>query len=221
MNMENFMRKSSVVAILALVCCALWGSAFPCVKIGYDLFCIEEVGSQILFAGYRFFLAGIFTWVLGCIFEKRILTMKKSSIPYVCGQGLLQTTLQYFFFYIGLANTTGAKGSVINAANAFVSILVAPLLIKSEKMTWRKAIGCMLGFAGVIIINIAPGAWGSGFKLTGEGFVLIMLISVSSFNSIAAVCIVLQLFRICNSRFLRIYDQNSDTYTNQCRYRLQ
>ena len=47
--MEKFMRKPSVVAILALVCCALWGSAFPCVKIGYDLFCIEEVGSQILF----------------------------------------------------------------------------------------------------------------------------------------------------------------------------
>ena len=99
--------------------------------------------------------------------------MKKSSVPYVLGQGLLQTTLQYFFFYIGLANTTGAKGSVINASNAFVSILVAPLLIKSEKMTWKKAVGCMLGFAGVIIINIAPGAWGSGFRLTGEGFVFI------------------------------------------------
>lgn len=171
--MENFMKKTGVVAILALVCCALWGSAFPCVKIGYDLFCIETVGSQILFAGYRFFLVGIFTWILGCIVEKRIITMKKSSVPYVLGQGLLQTTLQYFFFYIGLANTTGAKGSVINASNAFVSILVAPLLIKSEKMTWKKAVGCMLGFAGVIIINIAPGAWGSGFRLTGEGFVFI------------------------------------------------
>lgn len=171
--MEKFIRKTSVVAILALVCCALWGSAFPCVKIGYDLFCIENVGSQILFAGYRFFLAGIFTWILGCIFEKRILMMKKSSVPYVCGQGLLQTTLQYLFFYIGLANTTGAKGSVINASNAFVSIIVASILIKSEKMTWRKAIGCIVGFAGVILVNLAPGGWGECFRLTGEGFVLI------------------------------------------------
>ena len=170
---KNFLSRPAVVLFGALICCALWGSAFPCVKIGYDLFCIETVGSQILFAGYRFFLAGIFTWILGCIVEKRIITMKKSSVPYVLGQGLLQTTLQYFFFYIGLANTTGAKGSVINASNAFVSILVAPLLIKSEKMTWKKAVGCMLGFAGVIIINIAPGAWGSGFRLTGEGFVFI------------------------------------------------
>ena len=99
--------------------------------------------------------------------------MKKSSVPYVCGQGLLQTTLQYLFFYIGLANTTGAKGSVINASNAFVSIIVASFLIKSEKMTWRKAIGCMIGFAGVILVNLAPGGWGDGFRLTGEGFVFI------------------------------------------------
>ena len=171
--MEKLMKRTGVVAILALVCCALWGSAFPCVKIGYDLFCIEDVGSQILFAGYRFFLAGVFTWLLGCFFEKRILTMKKSSVPYVCGQGLLQTTLQYLFFYIGLANTTGAKGSVINASNAFVSIIVASFLIKSEKMTWRKAIGCLIGFAGVILVNLAPGGWGDGFRFTGEGFVFI------------------------------------------------
>lgn len=171
--MEKFMKRTGVVAILALICCALWGSAFPCVKIGYDLFCIETVGSQILFAGYRFFLAGVFTWILGCIFEKRILTMNKSSVPYVCGQGLLQTTMQYFFFYIGLANTTGAKGSVINASNAFISIIAASILIKSEKMTWRKAIGCMVGFMGVILVNLAPGGWGEGFRLTGEGFVFI------------------------------------------------
>lgn len=47
--------KSSVVFALALLCCALWGSAFPCVKIGYEWLAIEGAGSQILFAGYRFF----------------------------------------------------------------------------------------------------------------------------------------------------------------------
>ena len=25
------------VAALALICCALWGSAIPCIKIGYEL----------------------------------------------------------------------------------------------------------------------------------------------------------------------------------------
>lgn len=171
--MEKNIKKPAVVCILALICCALWGSAFPCVKIGYELLNIETTGSQILFAGYRFFLAGIFTFLTGCLMEKSIIRMKKSSVPYVAGQGILQTTLQYLFFYIGMANTTGAKGSVINASNAFISIIVASLLIKTEKMTWKKALGCMIGFAGVIVINLEPGAWGSGFHFMGEGMVFI------------------------------------------------
>lgn len=171
--MEKKLQNPLIVCALALVCCALWGSAFPCVKIGYELFQIETTGSQILFAGYRFFLAGVFTYLMGCVTEKHLLTMKKSSVPYVFGQGILQTTLQYVFFYIGLSNTTGAKGSVINASNAFISIIVASVLIKSERMTWKKALGCIVGFAGVIIINLAPGAWGSGFSFLGEGMVFI------------------------------------------------
>lgn len=175
--MEKRLQKPAVVCLLALICCALWGSAFPCIKVGYEWFGIEGTGSQILFAGYRFFLAGVLTFVFGCILEKRFLTMKRSSIPYILRQGLLQTTIQYFFFYVGLANTTGTKGSIINASNAFVSIVAAHFMIKSEKMTWKKGIGCLLGLAGVVVINLAPGAWGTGFSLKGEGMVFVCTVA--------------------------------------------
>jgi len=175
--MERFYQNTAVRTVLALLCCALWGSAFPCVKIGYELFHIENAGSQILFAGYRFFMAGAFTFLLGCLLEKRIITMKKTSVPYVFGQGILQTTIQYVCFYIGLAHTTGAKGSVINASNAFFSIIAAHFLMKSEKLTLKKIVGCLVGFVGIIIINLEPGAWGSGFSFLGEGMVLICAFS--------------------------------------------
>ena len=175
--MERFYQNTVTRTILALMCCALWGSAFPCVKIGYELFQIEGSGSQILFAGYRFFLAGVFTFILACVLEKGVITMKKSSVPYVFGQGLLQTTVQYVCFYIGLAHTTGAKGSVINASNAFFSIIAAHFLMSSEKLTWKKVAGCLVGFAGIIIINLEPGAWSSGFSLMGEGMVLVCAFS--------------------------------------------
>ena len=175
--MERFYQNTVTRTILALMCCALWGSAFPCVKIGYELFQIEGSGSQILFAGYRFFLAGVFTFILACVLEKGVITMKKSSVPYVFGQGLLQTTVQYVCFYIGLAHTTGAKGSVINASNAFFSIIAAHFLMRSEKLTWKKVAGCLVGFAGIIIINLEPGAWSSGFSLMGEGMVLVCAFS--------------------------------------------
>ncbi|MGC4019465.1 MAG: DMT family transporter [Muricomes sp.] len=170
---ENRLQNPVIVCLLALICCALWGSAFPCVKIGYKWFGIEGTGSQVLFAGYRFFLAGILTFIAGCILEKRILTMKRSSVPYVLRQGLFQTTFQYVFFYIGLAHTTGTKGSIINASNVFVSIAAAHFMMKSEKMTWQKGLGCVLGLAGIVVINLVPGAWGTGFALNGEGMILL------------------------------------------------
>lgn len=171
--MGKYYQNTIVRTVLALVCCALWGSAFPCIKIGYEMFHIGGTGSQILFAGYRFFLAGIFAYVIACMTERRVVTMRRSSVPYVFGQGLLQTTVQYVCFYIGLAHTTGAKGSVINASNAFFSIIMAHFFMKSEKMTWKKGLGCLVGFAGVVVINMAPGAWGSGFALNGEFLVLL------------------------------------------------
>lgn len=94
----EIIQKPIVICVMALICCALWGSAFPCVKIGYELLQIKTTGSQILFAGYRFFGAGILTFLMGCIIEKRVLTLKKSAIPYVAGIGIfLDDSAVYLF----------------------------------------------------------------------------------------------------------------------------
>ncbi len=47
--------------MLAIVATFLWGSAFPFIKLSYAELGIQpqEVGEQILFAGYRFFLSGV------------------------------------------------------------------------------------------------------------------------------------------------------------------
>lgn len=169
----HILQKSWVCCILAIFCCILWGSAFPCVKKGYELLHITDAGGQILFAGYRFFLAGLMTLVVGCILEKRVLTLKKAALPPVLLFGFFQTAVQYVFFYIGMAHTTGVKGSVINSSYAFVSIIVAHFLLKTEKMTWQKGLGCLIGFAGVVVINLSPGAWGSEFTMQGEGMIVI------------------------------------------------
>lgn len=171
--MGKILKKPAVLCTLALVCCALWGSAFPCVKIGYELFSIKDTGSQLLFAGCRFFLAGILTFLMGSVIEKRVLRMRRASVPYIFGIGFLQTTIQYLCFYIALAHTTGVKGSVINACNAFVTIVIAHFVFKDEKMTMKKGAGCLLGIAGVIIINLSPGAWGSSFSMAGEGMMIL------------------------------------------------
>ena len=169
-------NSPAAVTALSLLCCALWGSAFPCIKLGYEWLDIEGAGSQILFAGYRFFLSGVFTFFIGCVLEKKLLTMKRSSVWHIFRQGLLQTTIQYVCFYIGLAYTTGTKGSIINASQGFFALIAAHVMLKNEKMNLKKTVGCVLGLAGVVVVNLSPGAWGSGFTMKGEGMVLLCTI---------------------------------------------
>jgi len=174
---KNIFTQPAAIVLLALLTCCLWGSAFPAIKKGFLLFHIEDTGSQILFAGYRFFLAGIMTLIIISIMEKKFVTIKVSSIPYIFMQGVLQTTIQYVCFYIGLSNTTGAKGSVINGSNAFFSIIAAHFMTKNEKMSLKKVIGCIIGFSGVITVNLNGNGFTDSFSFAGEGLILLCSIS--------------------------------------------
>ncbi len=174
-----------VVCGLAMLCCVLWGSAFPCIKIGYAMFHIgpDAVGSQLLFAGMRFTLAGIFALVLGSLSAKRFLVPKKQSWPSIFKLCLVQTVAQYLFFYIGLANTTGVKASILEAANVFLAILIPCLLLKQEKLTRAKLLGCFVGFAGVVLINLSSGSLDFSLSFLGDGFILLSAASYA-FSSI-------------------------------------
>ena len=173
-NREKMLQKQSIVVAAAVSCCLLWGSAFPCIKLGYQLFSIpsSDYAAQILFAGIRFALAGILVIIAGSVLQKKILIPAKKAIPKVFRLCLLQTVIQYLFFYIGLAHTTGVKGSIVNAVNVFFSILVSCVLFKIEKLNAQKLIGCMIGFAGVVIVNLG-GEMDMSFNFLGDGFLLI------------------------------------------------
>lgn len=176
---QQVLKNPIVVGLIAIFCCALWGSAFPCIKIGYSLFVIEsgDWASQILFAGLRFSVAGVLTIVLGSALSKRLLYFKRNSIGYVGALALFQTVLQYVFFYIGLANTTGTKGSIINSAGTFFAVLLACLAVKDEKLSAQKLVGCAIGFAGTVIINLSSASHQEGFSFLGDSFVLLSALS--------------------------------------------
>ncbi|NDO19915.1 EamA family transporter [Lachnospiraceae bacterium MD329] len=172
---QNTLTKTPVVCALAILCCILWGSATPSIKIGYELFNIAsgDTASQILFAGMRFILAGILTILFGSLLSRKALVPKKKSIPSIVKLAMVQTILQYVFFYIGHAHTSGVKAAIINGSNVFLSILFAVLIFKYEKMTWVKLIGCIAGFAGIVIINLTGGGIDMNMSFLGEGAILI------------------------------------------------
>lgn len=185
MKPENYMCRTWVVWLGALVCCLLWGSAFPCIKIGYDMMGIkaEDIASQILYAGYRFTLAGALVIVIGSIGSRRLLLPSKHSVSRIIKLSSLQTVAQYLLFYIGLARTSGVKASIIEALNVFVAILVASLLFGQEKLTARKIAGCVVGFAGVALVNLTGGGFDLAFTFTGEGFIFLSTVAYA-FSSV-------------------------------------
>ncbi|MFZ3220681.1 MAG: DMT family transporter, partial [Rhodoferax sp.] len=101
--------------------------------------------------------------------------------------GVAQTTLQYVFFYIGLAHTTGVKASILNGVGAFFSVLLAHFVYHNDRLSWRKIAGCTLGFGGVMLVNLESLASGAGsggghfeFSLLGEGFLLLSSLTLSA-----------------------------------------
>ncbi len=181
-NKENYLTKTWVVFLLAMLCCLFWGSAFPSLKIGYQLFEIDgsNSGTLILFAGVRFTLAGILITFFNSISHKKLITPKKSDWGKIVTFSLCQTVVLYFFYYIGMAHTTSVKATILQAANVFLGILMAGYLFRQEKVTSRKLLGCLIGFAGVVLINL--NGLEISFNLKGDGFILISAVLSSLAN---------------------------------------
>ena len=132
-----------------------------------------DTASQIVFAGVRFALAGILVLIFASISERKVMIPDRTILKYAVPVCLAQTVCQYFFFYIGVAHTSGVKGAIITGLGNFIAILLSCFIFRKERMTGRKMIGCILGFAGVVVINLMGNSLDAGFKLTGEGFILI------------------------------------------------
>lgn len=182
---EQFMQKTIVVWLGALLCCALWGSAFPCIKIGYRMFDIasSDVASQILFAGCRFTLAGVLALLIGSVLNRKALIPKRESWGKIVWLCMLQTVAQYLFFYVGLAHTTGVKASIIEGVNVFIAILVASLIFHQEALSGKKIIGSIIGFAGVVLVNLTGNGMDLSFSFLGEGFIFLSTIAYA-FSSV-------------------------------------
>ncbi len=172
-NKTKLLQKTPIVILLALFCSFLWGSAFSCIKVGYQLFNIPsgKTASQILFAGSRFALAGIMVIIAFSIIRKSFL--KPYAFKKIMTLSIFQTVLQYIAFYIGLAHTTGVKSSIINGSSVFITILVACLIFHQEKLTAKKIVGATLGVIGVVIVNLTGGGLDWSFSFLGEGMILI------------------------------------------------
>lgn len=182
------LQQMKTVFALAALCCFLWGSATPAIKIGYQLFSIDsaDTSSIIVFAGTRFLLAGILVVLFQSLLRRQFLRPQPKALPAIFALSLTQTAVQYLFFYIGLAHTSGVRGTILSGLGGFLAILAASLLFRYEKLTVAKVLGCTAGFAGIVIMNLSGQNAGPLLDVTllGEGFMVFSQISSALSSSL-------------------------------------
>lgn len=161
------------VVVIALACAMLWGSAFPVLKISYIELKIapDNLSAKVALAGLRFLLASILLFGLVLIQNKPV-KVKKSILPELLLSALLQISLQYFFFYDGIAHTTGMKAAILMSSGTLFVFVLAHFYYDNDKLSWKKVFGLILGFAGIMLVNYGK-SFTPEFIWRGEGNLLI------------------------------------------------
>ena len=158
----------------ALTAAIAWGWAFPLIKIGFSAFGItaDMTGSKMLFAGIRFAAAGLIVLAVARGSGRSFKTGKSSDWWFILAFALMNTTLHYFFFYVGMSHSEGSRAAILNSLSTFLVVLLACACFKSDRLTSRKMLGCIVGFGGILVLNIG-GADSGRFTWLGDGMIIL------------------------------------------------
>lgn len=121
--------------------CLLWSFAFVAGKIG-----VTDCPPLILLAA-RFSLAGIL--ILGAsAFRRNDWQLSWREVAIFAILGVANNALYLGLGYTGLKSVSAGLGGLIVSANPVFTAALAALFL-GEALTWRKALGLLLGIAGV------------------------------------------------------------------------
>ncbi len=169
---RSLFENPKIAIFIAIVCNLLWGTAFPTIKVGYELFAIgDSTSSKILFAGIRFFFSGLMLMGYHRATTKKMPTIQNHNFKWVLALALIQTTSQYFFAYIGVSNTTGATATIFSSISACYAVVLAHFFFTNDKLNAQKIVGSIICVFGIFVSTIGDGA--IRFSLNGEGMLLV------------------------------------------------
>lgn len=188
------------VPVLSLTCAVLWGWAFPLLKLGFAEFGItaEMTASKMVYAGLRFTFAGLLILLVSAVLRKdfrvKIAGQAGNDAPsatsspsspsspaptghlkpwlYILAFALMNTTLHYAFFYVGMSHSVAARASILNSMGTFILVILACLFFESDKFTLKKIIGVAIGITGIFALNFGNKADG-GFSWMGDGMIFL------------------------------------------------
>lgn len=148
----------------------LWGSSFLFVEILLDymnpfvVVYLRVAIASIILIFYLFFIKIDTQFSNTLIFNLFIMGLLNNVFPFL----LITTGQQYI---------TGGLASILNANTSFMTILIASLFIKNEKITKSRFIGVLIGMIGVIFTIGYKNLSGIFSSDIGKFFILLSSIS--------------------------------------------
>ena len=180
MSQQSIFQRPVWAAVFAFTAAFLWGWAYPFIKLGFAEFGIDAdmTGSKMLFAGVRFCISGIIILIVARLTHRSYALKdpenrsRVSDCLFLLAYALLNTTLHYAAFYIGLSHSQGARAAILNSMSVFLVVILACVFFKSDVMNVRKVMGCVVGFLGILSLNIG-GEESGRFSFLGDGMIIL------------------------------------------------
>ncbi len=162
------MSKNFIRWTLFIILCIIWGSSFKLMKdssVGLNSFQIAAL--RIFSAGVVFAPFGIF----------HILKIPKNKILLVISSAILGNLLPAFLFAAAMAKIDGSLGGILNSLTPLCVAIIAILFFR-DKIQAKKIIGILIGFAGLVILTVAPVMMGDkAISFSNMNYILLIFLA--------------------------------------------
>jgi drug/metabolite transporter (DMT)-like permease len=146
---------------LLLMLGMLWGSSYLFIKVT-----VAEVPPLTLVAG-RLSLSAVMLWLLLRVLG-RSMPRSRSLWGTYAVMGFFSGTLPYVLISWGEQYIPSSLAALLQATMPIFTVILAYFLANDERMTWRRALGVAIGFAGVGILMLPDLRQGLQANLLGQ-----------------------------------------------------
>ena len=129
--------------ILLIFLGAVWAASFVAIKFSNEIFNPIEVGF------YRTFIGSIFLFC-AVKFRGGSITLLNENTKLYSLIGFLNASIPFTLLPYGLITLPSNIGVIILSANPFLALVLAHFFTLDEKLSFRKVIGSIIGFSGVV-----------------------------------------------------------------------
>lgn len=161
-------------AILAIISCLLWSSAFAGVKIGL------QYTTPLQFAGIRFLMAGLIVFPLAIRNNPSYFKILGKNLKIILLFAFLQTFLQYVMFYKGISLIPSAVAAIVIGSQPLFVAVVAHYLMPGDRMTMKKTLVILSGILGVFLVSMGKDPNSITGNIVIAGILLMVAINILS-----------------------------------------